>query len=87
MTTKLPYTDTYPAGEFVCDNCGKNSYFSLVSINSELDEEELSDFFKKVFGNRKASKEATGVWLLHPVTVKCQHCNMEYSTYQNEMES
>jgi protein-arginine kinase activator protein McsA len=77
--------ETYPAGEFVCDNCGRNSYFSLVSVKSQLSPEEMKEFYQKLHGT-KPPDETEAAWLVHPSTVKCQHCGTEYDTFQGLME-
>lgn len=79
------FVSTFPAGEFVCDNCGRNSYFSLVAVDSELNENELNDFYRKLHG-AKPPEGASAIWLMHPASVKCAHCDAEYDTYQQVME-
>ena len=81
----LPYADTFPAGEFVCDKCGRNSYFSLVAVDSQLDNEELEEFYFKVHGD-PLPEGASMNWCMHPLTVTCQHCQTEFATFQKLME-
>jgi protein-arginine kinase activator protein McsA len=80
-----PYVSPFPAAEFVCDKCGRNSFFSLIGVEHSLDEDELEDFYEKSMG-KDLPENTKGFWYMYPKEVKCQHCNTEYLTFQQEME-
>jgi hypothetical protein len=82
---KLPVIECFPAAEFVCDACGKNSYVSLISVSESLSAEELKDFYKKTLGNSNPPEEAKAGWYGMPNTVKCAHCKAEYLTFAGMM--
>lgn len=79
-----PYVESFPAGEFVCDKCGKNSYFSMVNIENELSEKELVDLYKKM-KEKPPPKDTKGFWLMCPFTVICSYCKTEFSTFDGIM--
>jgi len=80
----LPYVETFAAGEFVCDKCGKNTYFSLVNVEDELNQKELVDFYSKVQGKRPP-KGTKAFWFMTPLIVTCKHCKAEYATFEQVM--
>lgn len=82
----LPYVETWPSVEFICEKCGKNSHASLVNVEKTLTPDELKEFCEKVLGEKEPIEEMQAMWLLHPTTVKCTHCGTEYNTYQGVME-
>ncbi len=83
MSEELKHIETFPAGEFICDECGRNSYFSLVTVEDQLDEEELKDLNMKLNGGALI-EGATNFWMMHPLVVKCHYCKTEYSTFNED---
>lgn len=81
----LDYVETFAAGAFVCDNCGQYSYFNLIGVENQLDQQELIDFYEKVH-SEPPPEGMSGEWLMHPLEVKCQHCHKKYKTFQGLME-
>lgn len=68
----LPVIYTWPSAEMLCYNCGKYSYFSLITIDKENIPpdmlEELQD----------GTDTGNGRILLMPNVVICQHCKTRY---------
>lgn len=85
MSGKKPTVETFAAGEFICEVCGRNSYFSLINVENELSTEELEDFYRKVLG-KKPMPGTKSFWMQHPLTVVCQHCQTEHNTFGQIMQ-
>lgn len=65
----------FPAVEFVCDNCGGNSFASLVGMEIPSDK-----FVKEIKSNFNMDEriEIAADFFLHPEEVICQHCQTKY---------
>ncbi len=72
----LPIVDTWAAGEFVCEKCGKNSYFSMVRLEPHQVPPELRR--QAAMTSSVAAEHGHGVHsegVFHaPLIVQCQHC-------------
>lgn len=65
----------FPAGEFVCENCGRNNYFSLIAADLPQDVMETA---KKEIKDELGINQVSGHFLLQPKAVKCRYCGGEY---------
>lgn len=65
----------FPAVEFVCDSCGKNSFASLVGV--EIPAENLANEIKNSLELNDRIDVAAN-FFLHPEEVTCQHCKTKY---------
>jgi hypothetical protein len=75
----LPIVETWTAGEFICDECGKNNYFSMLKLEphhlppGEMREAAAAQntVHKDVDGMRHT--KAVGFYKA-PLLLQCQHC-------------
>lgn len=65
----------FPAGEFICDNCGLNNYFSLVG--AEVPDDVLEST-KQELAKEIGVEHVHGCFLLQPKTVQCKHCESKF---------
>lgn len=65
----------FPAGEFICDNCGLNNFFSLVG--SDVPDEVLEST-KQELAKEIGVEHVSGCFLIQPKAVKCKHCESQF---------
>lgn len=67
----------FPAGEFICENCGRNNFFSL--IGTDVPDQLLQNTKEELaieLGLEEAQLE--GSFLMSPETVICKFCESEF---------
>jgi len=68
--------ESFPAGAFICDNCGKYNFFSLVAVH----ETNMSDkdFQRLKFRLTSCSMDEDNLYL-YPAQVQCEDCRTVYA--------
>lgn len=74
----LPIAETWSAGEYICDKCGRNGYFSMTRVPAnklppELRQQQESDPQGMIHRDGRASVTHENLWYA-PAVIKCQHC-------------
>lgn len=72
--------DTCLAGEYICDACGKNNFFSWIMMSADdLSEEEMFDMNQKMLEVlHEEELPELEVFFTEPEEVKCGHCGKRY---------
>ncbi len=78
-----PPVHVAPAGEFTCDDCGSNTFFSLVSYDPENVEPEVLEFLKQECG---VTPGVDGLIYGFPDMVRCKRCQRRYRPYESPAE-
>lgn len=65
----------FPAGEFICEHCGRNNFFSLIAADVP---NEVVEAMKHELTEEFGIRQIEGDFLLQPKTVKCRYCDYEY---------
>ncbi len=65
----LKYVETFAAGEFICEECGSNSYYSVVTMDKERLSEEM---LEELLSSENFNDDRI---IMHPNVVQCGHCD------------
>jgi protein-arginine kinase activator protein McsA len=73
----------FPALEFVCENCGKNSFASLIALDMPV--ESIKEELKK---NLDFDEEigVSADFYFQPEQVICQHCKSKYEVDLSDLK-
>lgn len=61
----------FPAAEFVCEDCGRNCFISLIGADVP---EEVIAAMKQEMREEFGVEEVLGDFLIQPTSVECKHC-------------
>lgn len=85
MAERIRNISAFASRVFICEDCGRRSYFDAVHFDAERMPADLQKLVKDVVAIDKRIKEKNSRlsaelnFVIEPLTVKCQHCNAEFA--------